>query len=115
MTMQGAFYGMPNSAARRMHKALNISYPRSLAKLLKKLENPSLRNLSWREAPVGSWTSSAGMVRHGIGEFSTGEFIPRDVGNADAIRHGLLANLEQGLPPNDLAYLQDLCKKTAPM
>jgi hypothetical protein len=114
MTMQGTFYGMPSSAARRMHKALNISY-RSLAKLLKTLENPSLRDLSWRKAPIGSWTSSAGMVRHGIGEFSTGEFIPRDVGNADDIRHGLLANLVQGLPPNDLAYLHDLCNKTAPM
>jgi len=113
MTMQGAFYGMPNSAARRMHKALNISY-RSLAKHLQNLENPFLRDLSWRKAPIGSWTSSAGMVRHGIGEFSTGEFIPRDVGKTDAVRHGLLASLVKGLPPVDLAHLHDLCNKTAP-
>ena len=113
MMMQGAFYGMPNSAACRMHKALNTY--KSLAKHLRSIENPSLRDLSWRKAPVGSWTSSAGLVRHGIGEFSTGEFIPRDVRNADAVRHKLLANLVKGLPPNDLAFLNNLCNKTAPM
>lgn len=110
--MQGAFYGMPNSTAHCMHKALNISY-RSLVKRLKTLENPSLQDLSWCKAPIRSWTSSPHMVQHGIGEFSTREFIPCDVGNADDIRHGLLANLIQGLPPNNLAYLHDLCNKTA--
>jgi hypothetical protein len=114
MTMQGAFYGMPNSAAHRMHRALKISY-QSLAKHLRGLENPSLWDLSWRIAPVGSWTASTGLVQHGVREFSTGEFIPRDVGNADAIRHGLLANLVRDSPPNNLAYLHDLCNKTAPM
>jgi hypothetical protein len=113
MTMHHGFYGMPQSPPRRMHEAHAI-YP-SLAKQLRALDNHSFRDMSWRQAPPASWTMSAGSVRHGVGEFSTGDFMPRDVGNADAIRLLLLKNLIRTTPAADLVFFHDLCNKTAPL
>ena len=113
MTLQNGFYGMSRSPPLRMHAA-NKSYP-SLAKYLRAQSNQSLRNMSWREAPPASWTLSAGAVRHGIGEYSTGRHEPRDVGNADAIRYHLLKKLLKDTPANDLDFFHDLRNKTAAM
>jgi hypothetical protein len=113
MTLHNGFYGMPRSPPHRMHDA-HATYP-SLKKHLHALDNHSLRDMSWRQAPPGAWTMSAGSVRHGVGEFSTGEFLPRDLGNADAIRHTLLKDLIKTTPPADLVFFHDLCNRTAPM
>jgi hypothetical protein len=111
MTLHAAFYQMDNSPARMMYYARS-RYP-SLDQLLNTHEMGPLRDLSWGYSSYNAWDTSAGSIRHVLGDYATGEFIPRAFGLADETRQGRITGLRNNLPESHVENLDDLLIDTA--
>jgi hypothetical protein len=85
----------------------------SLAGLIANLPTPSLRKLDWSYAPYGAWDASAGGIRHALGDYITGSFVPRDFGHGDEIRQGRIAYFRGILPDSHLQFLHAMLLQTA--
>jgi hypothetical protein len=102
---------MPNAPARMMHRSYQ-NYP-SLHALLQQQPIMCLRNLTWSYASFNAWDDSATAVRHGLGDYSIGSFVPRAFGAADEVRHGRIRALRNGLRQEQLCHLENLLIETA--
>jgi len=102
MTMHSAFYNMVGSPARRMDNATHCY--KSLNSFIANILPHPMKTLDWTYAPHGAWDHSAGGIRHALGDYNTGVFIPRDFGRADGTRHGRISALRVGVPVKHLIF-----------
>jgi hypothetical protein len=111
MTLHSSFYQMENAPARRMASA-QACY-KSLEARINTHPIPSMRTLNWSYAPYGAWDASACSMRHALGDYITGAFIPHDFGRGDEIRQSRISLFRGSLSDAHLQFLFALLTQTA--
>jgi hypothetical protein len=104
--------GQRNNLKVKLYERIFANYP-SLHELLQQQPIMCLRDLTWSYASFNAWDDSVNAIRHGLGDYSTGHFVPRAFGAADEVRHGRIRALRNNLRQSQLIHLENLLTETA--